>query len=235
MSPSQPSADKVKEVTAFSKECLEKIETSRIERDYPEVHNTAFCFFFFFLFFSSFSLIVFCCLCFTILCPLSLSSTFYFSYHRWWSYAVSVWRSRRTSWLTLTCISSVCSALPVRCFRTCITSLRRQTTLAGWWRGTCECWQRERCESGPTIQDPDQKSPRAFMLTDFSKMPCAMSLVEISLTLMWRLLYYHNTIYLSSLSCSIPPRPPQKMDAMDAHSSFTKPTINNTIKLKPGC
>ncbi|KAM8744111.1 histone-lysine N-methyltransferase SMYD1a [Acanthopagrus schlegelii] len=33
----KPSADKVKEVTAFSKECLEKIETSRIEKDYPEV------------------------------------------------------------------------------------------------------------------------------------------------------------------------------------------------------
>uniref|UniRef100_A0A673BAI4 [histone H3]-lysine(4) N-trimethyltransferase n=1 Tax=Sphaeramia orbicularis TaxID=375764 RepID=A0A673BAI4_9TELE len=34
---SKPSADKVKEVTAFSKECLEKIETSRIEGDYQEV------------------------------------------------------------------------------------------------------------------------------------------------------------------------------------------------------
>uniref|UniRef100_A0A671Y9Z1 [histone H3]-lysine(4) N-trimethyltransferase n=1 Tax=Sparus aurata TaxID=8175 RepID=A0A671Y9Z1_SPAAU len=33
----KPSADKVKEVTAFSKERLEKIEKSRIERDYPEV------------------------------------------------------------------------------------------------------------------------------------------------------------------------------------------------------
>lgn len=49
MSPSQPSADKVKEVTAFSKERLEKIEKSRIERDYPEVHNTALCFFSYFL------------------------------------------------------------------------------------------------------------------------------------------------------------------------------------------
>nr|XP_046231367.1 histone-lysine N-methyltransferase Smyd1-like [Scatophagus argus] len=33
----KPSADKVKEVTAFSKECLEKIERSRIEKDYHEV------------------------------------------------------------------------------------------------------------------------------------------------------------------------------------------------------
>ncbi|XP_076614860.1 histone-lysine N-methyltransferase Smyd1-like [Chaetodon auriga] len=35
----KPSADKVKEVTAFSKECLEKIERSRIEKDYHEVHK----------------------------------------------------------------------------------------------------------------------------------------------------------------------------------------------------
>ncbi|XP_073334178.1 histone-lysine N-methyltransferase SMYD1a isoform X1 [Pagrus major] len=34
---SKPSADKVKEVTAFSKECLEKIERSRVEKEYPEV------------------------------------------------------------------------------------------------------------------------------------------------------------------------------------------------------
>ncbi|XP_022073815.1 histone-lysine N-methyltransferase SMYD1a [Acanthochromis polyacanthus] len=33
----KPSADKVKEVTSFSKECLEKIERSRIEGDYHEV------------------------------------------------------------------------------------------------------------------------------------------------------------------------------------------------------
>lgn len=44
MSPSQPSADKVKEVTAFSKECLEKIERTRIEKDYHKVHNTIFTF-----------------------------------------------------------------------------------------------------------------------------------------------------------------------------------------------
>lgn len=40
MSPSQPSADKVKEVTAFSKECLEKIDRSHIKKDFHEVHNT---------------------------------------------------------------------------------------------------------------------------------------------------------------------------------------------------
>lgn len=40
VSPSQPSADKVKEVTAFSKDCLEKIEMSRIEKDYHKVHRT---------------------------------------------------------------------------------------------------------------------------------------------------------------------------------------------------
>ncbi|XP_053195995.1 histone-lysine N-methyltransferase SMYD1a [Scomber japonicus] len=34
---SKPSADKVKDVVAFSKECLEKIENSRIEGDYEEV------------------------------------------------------------------------------------------------------------------------------------------------------------------------------------------------------
>ncbi|XP_044190359.1 histone-lysine N-methyltransferase SMYD1a [Thunnus albacares] len=34
---SKPSADKVNEITAFSKECLEKIERSRIEGDYNEV------------------------------------------------------------------------------------------------------------------------------------------------------------------------------------------------------
>lgn len=34
---SKPAADKVKEVTALSKECLEKIETSRIEKNYHEV------------------------------------------------------------------------------------------------------------------------------------------------------------------------------------------------------
>lgn len=34
---SKPSADTVKEVTAFSEECLEKIEISRIERDYRKV------------------------------------------------------------------------------------------------------------------------------------------------------------------------------------------------------
>lgn len=39
--PSQASADKVEEVTAFSKECLEKIERSRIEKNYDEVCNTA--------------------------------------------------------------------------------------------------------------------------------------------------------------------------------------------------
>ncbi|XP_038589634.1 histone-lysine N-methyltransferase Smyd1-like [Micropterus salmoides] len=33
----KPSADKVKEVTAFSKDCLEKIEMSRIEKDYHKV------------------------------------------------------------------------------------------------------------------------------------------------------------------------------------------------------
>ncbi|CAG5867160.1 unnamed protein product [Menidia menidia] len=33
----QPSSDKVKEVTAFSKECLEKIEKSRVDCDYNEV------------------------------------------------------------------------------------------------------------------------------------------------------------------------------------------------------
>lgn len=33
----KPSADKVKEVTAFTKECLEKIEESRVEGDYHEV------------------------------------------------------------------------------------------------------------------------------------------------------------------------------------------------------
>lgn len=37
---SQPSADKVKEVTVFSKESLEKIEKSRIEGDYNEVDHT---------------------------------------------------------------------------------------------------------------------------------------------------------------------------------------------------
>lgn len=40
MSPSQPSADKVKEVTAFSKECLEKIERCRTEKDYHQVHTS---------------------------------------------------------------------------------------------------------------------------------------------------------------------------------------------------
>ncbi|XP_041816300.1 histone-lysine N-methyltransferase Smyd1-like [Chelmon rostratus] len=35
----KPSAEKVKEVTAFSKECLEKIERSRTERDYHEVQK----------------------------------------------------------------------------------------------------------------------------------------------------------------------------------------------------
>lgn len=44
VSPSQPSADKVKEVTAFSKECLEKIERARIEKDYNKVRNTTFSF-----------------------------------------------------------------------------------------------------------------------------------------------------------------------------------------------
>ncbi len=39
--PSQPSADKVKEVTAFSREYLEKIERARIEMDYQQVHNSA--------------------------------------------------------------------------------------------------------------------------------------------------------------------------------------------------
>ncbi|KAM3600542.1 uncharacterized protein V6R79_024945 [Siganus canaliculatus] len=34
---SQPSADKVKEVSAFSKVCLEKIEVSRLDKDYDEV------------------------------------------------------------------------------------------------------------------------------------------------------------------------------------------------------
>ncbi|XP_028273485.1 histone-lysine N-methyltransferase SMYD1a [Parambassis ranga] len=34
---SKPSADKVKEVTAFSKECLEKIESARIDGNYEEV------------------------------------------------------------------------------------------------------------------------------------------------------------------------------------------------------
>lgn len=41
VSPSQPSADKVKEVTAFSKECVEKIERLRAEKDYHEVDSTA--------------------------------------------------------------------------------------------------------------------------------------------------------------------------------------------------
>ncbi|XP_008322724.1 histone-lysine N-methyltransferase Smyd1-like [Cynoglossus semilaevis] len=36
-SDSKPSADKVKEVTAFSKECLEKIEAARLQGDFPEV------------------------------------------------------------------------------------------------------------------------------------------------------------------------------------------------------
>lgn len=36
----QASAEKVKEVTAFSKECLEKIEEARVERDYQQVQST---------------------------------------------------------------------------------------------------------------------------------------------------------------------------------------------------
>lgn len=44
VSHSQPAADKVKEVTAFSRECLEKIERSRVEKNYQEVQNTALSF-----------------------------------------------------------------------------------------------------------------------------------------------------------------------------------------------
>lgn len=37
----QPSADKVKEVTSFSKDCLEKIERARVDMDYHQVNPTA--------------------------------------------------------------------------------------------------------------------------------------------------------------------------------------------------
>lgn len=101
VSPSQPSADKVKEVTAFSKECLEKIERSRIEKDYHEVHNTAFSF-------SSFPSLL---LSSTVSAsPLSFPPAFCLSSLRSSSCVMSVWRNRRTSWPTLTCISCVCSA-----------------------------------------------------------------------------------------------------------------------------
>lgn len=132
VSPSQPSADKVKEVTAFSKECLEKIERSRIEKDYHEVHNTAFSF-------SSFPSLL---LSSTVSAsPLSFSPALCLSSLRSSSCVMSVWRNRRTSWPTLTCISCVCSALPARCFPTCSASLMLQTTPTGWWRDTCEFWR----------------------------------------------------------------------------------------------